>query len=311
LWEADAITGMRSRTKSCTIPYRNADFPEEIGETRKRALRTIGKIKVQSIIIQPHPLIGRLLEEDNNRREKQRTSPYSYSWDKPLFEAQWEQRRLRILNALFCALDASGFAPWLRGKDGRDLGVRIGGQSVPLRLERIEPPHSKNKPGRKVADDSLHLDILVSLASEGARNSWSDVEDGRIERQLREIAVEIVVVGEIQYGKSVRAKFLLTRGFEDILVFGLRDAFRFHREVSHIEPPFFVELGIVGISGHAIAHDGYVINRSPRFTSDVLIHEAVANSTSDQTVAELALTFFEKVNDDTGVSRPKGLYGRQ
>lgn len=198
---------MRSRTKSCTIPYRNADFPEEIGETRKRALRTIGKIKVQSIIIQPHPLIGRLLEEDNNRREKQRTSPYSYSWDKPLFEAQWEQRRLRILNALFCALDASGFAPWLRGKDGRDLGVRIGGQSVPLRLERIEPPHSKNKPGRKVADDSLHLDILVSLASEGARNSWSDVEDGRIERQLREIAVEIVVVGEIQYGKSVRADY--------------------------------------------------------------------------------------------------------
>jgi hypothetical protein len=58
-----------------------------------------------------------------------------------------------------------------------------------------------------VADDSLRLDILVSLASEGARNSWSDVEDGRIERQLREIAVEIVVAGEIQYRKSVRADY--------------------------------------------------------------------------------------------------------
>jgi len=55
--------------------------------------------------------------------------------------------------------------------------------------------------------DPLCFDILVSSGSEEARNSWSDVEDGRIERQLRNIAVEIIVAGEIQYRKSVRAHY--------------------------------------------------------------------------------------------------------
>lgn len=181
------------------------EFPEGIGETRKQALRMIGKIKVQNSIVQPHRLIGRLLDEDNERREKQRSSAYSYSWDKPLFEAQWEQRRLRILNALFCAMDAIGFAPWLRGKDGRDLGIRIGAQSISLRLERAQRPLTRKKSVGGIGADPLRFDILVSCGSEEARNPWSDVENGRIERQLRAIAVEIIVAGEIKYRESVRA----------------------------------------------------------------------------------------------------------
>jgi len=104
-------------------------------------------------------------------------------------------------------LDASGFTPWLRGKDGRDLGIRVGGQSVPLRLERSERSRTGKKTNRGIMADPLCFDILVSSGSEEARNSWSDVEDGRIERQLRNIAVEIIVAGEIQYRKSVRAHY--------------------------------------------------------------------------------------------------------
>jgi hypothetical protein len=182
------------------------EFPEGIEETRKRALRAIGKIKVENSTVQQHRLIGRLLDEDNERREKQQSSAYSYSWNKPLFEAQWEQRRLRILNALFCAMDAIGFTPWLRGKDGRDLGIRIGAQSVSLRLERVERSLARKKSAGRRADP-LCFDILVSFGSEEVRNSWSDVENGRIERQLRAIAVEIIVAGEIKYRESVRANY--------------------------------------------------------------------------------------------------------
>jgi hypothetical protein len=84
------------------------DFPEDIQETRILASRKIRQIKVQPTIIQPHPLIARLLEEDDDRRERQRTSPYPSSWDKPLFDTQSEQRRLRILNALFCGAFQDG-----------------------------------------------------------------------------------------------------------------------------------------------------------------------------------------------------------
>jgi hypothetical protein len=101
------------------------EFPEGIGETRKRALKIIEKIKVQDSL--SRTLIRRLLEEDDERRKRQRSS--TCSWDKPLLEAQCEQQRLHILNALFCAMDAVGFTPWLSGKDGRDLGIRVGGQS--------------------------------------------------------------------------------------------------------------------------------------------------------------------------------------
>ncbi len=62
------------------------EFPEDIRETRKRALKITGKIKVQDSLAQPPPLIGRLLEEDDERRKKKQSS--TYSWDKPLFEVQ-------------------------------------------------------------------------------------------------------------------------------------------------------------------------------------------------------------------------------
>lgn len=54
---------------------------------------------------------------------------------------------------------------------------------------------------------SAGFDILVSCGSEQARNSWSDVENGRIERQLRAITVEIIVAGEIKYRESVRSNY--------------------------------------------------------------------------------------------------------
>jgi hypothetical protein len=106
-------------------------------------------------------------------------------------------------------------------------------------------------------------------------------------------------------------KYLTTGPFEDILVVGLRDAFRFHRDVTHIEPPLVVELGIVGIGDREIAHQGYAIGRQPKFASDTITHEAIMNNnTHDQAIAAVALEFFEKINRDTGVPRPKGLYGR-
>ncbi len=170
-----------------------ADFPDDIEETRKLASKKIEKIKVQSTLIHAHPLIARLLEEDNDRREKQLASPYPFSWDKPLFETQSEQRRLRILNALFCALESAGFAPWLRGKDGRDLGIRVGGQSVTLKLERAETSRTGKKSERATNAHPLCLEILMSSGSEGTLRSWSDVQDERIERMLHDIAIEIIV----------------------------------------------------------------------------------------------------------------------
>jgi hypothetical protein len=73
-----------------------------------------------------------------------------------------------------------------------------------------------------------------------------------------------------------------------------------------------VEVGIVGVAGRELAHSGFALaGREPVLASNEITHHAVLNKTDDQTVAAFLMEFFEKLNRDSGVPRPKGLYGRQ
>ena len=100
-------------------------------------------------------------------------------------------------------------------------------------------------------------------------------------------------------------------GREETLIASLRSIMRFHQEVTGIKPPFKLEVGLVGVAGRTIAHGGYILNStSPILASDEITHSAVLNKIDDQTLISFLMTFFEKFNNDTGVPRPKGLYGR-
>ncbi|MGA8498166.1 MAG: hypothetical protein WB764_21960 [Xanthobacteraceae bacterium] len=118
--------------------------------------------------------------------------------------------------------------------------------------------------------------------------------------------------GVLREGERDNHRYVFTQPLEDILVFGLRSALLFEKQVSHIEPPFYVEVGIVGVAGREIAHSGFALTgREPVLASNEITHHAVLNRADDQTVAAFLMEFFEKLNRDSGVSRPKGLYGRQ
>jgi hypothetical protein len=103
-------------------------------------------------------------------------------------------------------------------------------------------------------------------------------------------------------------RYLYTQPFENILVNGLASAMKFHQEVSHIPPPFEVEVGAVGIEGLRIAHTGRVINKAPVLASDTVIHTAVLNNVDQSTQRKFLMEFFEKLQRDSGVPRPKDLY---
>jgi hypothetical protein len=79
----------------------------------------------------PHRFIAKLLENDEVRRQKAATEKYVSSWDLPLFDPPFEKRRLRLINAIFTALERCGMKPWLRGKEARDLGVHINTNTSP------------------------------------------------------------------------------------------------------------------------------------------------------------------------------------
>jgi hypothetical protein len=85
---------------------------------------------------------------------------------------------------------------------------------------------------------------------------------------------------------------------------------RFHQEITHVAPPFEVEVGVVGVVGRRIAHNQYVLNNPPVLASDKITHRAVLNKIDPQTRLAFLMEFFEKLNKDSGVSRPKGLYNR-
>jgi hypothetical protein len=107
-----------------------------------------------------------------------------------------------------------------------------------------------------------------------------------------------------------RDRYLYTQPLESIFVDGLRLAMRFHKEVSGIEPPFYIEVGLVGCAGWRIAHTGFVLSSLPVLTSDEITHSATLSQLDEQTQRSFLMTYFEKLNKDSGVPRPKGLYAR-
>jgi hypothetical protein len=115
----------------------------------------------------------------------------------------------------------------------------------------------------------------------------------------------------LRQGEHGQIQYLHTYPLEEILIAGLQSAMRFHQEVSHIALPFVVEVGVAGVAGRVIAHTGYVMNSySPVLASDTITHRAVLHKGDGQTLISFLVEFFEKLNKDAGVPRPKGLYGR-
>ncbi len=86
---------------------------------------------------EPHRAITRLLEEDEVRREKAKSSSFVFSWDEPKFDSLVEKRRLRILSGIFAAAGKYGARGVISGKDARDVGVTVGDQLVQVSLEPI------------------------------------------------------------------------------------------------------------------------------------------------------------------------------
>jgi hypothetical protein len=157
------------------------------------------------VLTAPHPAIQRLLTEDDKRRQKQLNSTYTFSWEVPVFEEPFEQRRLRFLNALFLALARCGGKPEVRGREAREISVAVHQTRVALALDR--PPAGRRKAAQgPPGPNQLRLAILAGYDRE-ERASWQDGEGGKLEQFIEEIAVEVVTSAEVSYRESCVRKF--------------------------------------------------------------------------------------------------------
>lgn len=173
-------------------------FSESLAEVTQRAQKLLGKVSVAKTLVNPHPLIARLLADDEKRRQALIDEPYS--WRKPRFDEPLARRRLKILNALFLMLSKAGFKPGLRGEEAEEVGVIVGNFHVSLTLSKIEQRTHATKDKAAPQKPRLQLEIINwAQGGEFPVNHWSDTEETPLEEHLPEIATNLLVAGEMLY----------------------------------------------------------------------------------------------------------------
>lgn len=177
-------------------------FEDDLEDVATRVQGMVGHVTVPKMPDRAHRQIRRLLDADEERRQKQLSSCFSYSWDKPLFDDPFEKRRLRVLNAIMTALEVCGMKPTVQGGAGRNLSVRVNDTHVHYTLDATS---QKNDPYRDASvetrgtSNKLRLQILSWGPSSGVHMSWEDTDKIKLEKHLDDIVIELIASGERQY----------------------------------------------------------------------------------------------------------------
>jgi hypothetical protein len=175
-------------------------FSESLDELGQRMRLEIGAVRQTRDLAKAHPRIQKLLAADEKRRAKLREWPGS-TWNSPLFDSPFAQRRLRLLNSLMRALDKVAVTVSVEGKEGASLNAIVGSVSVSFAIDaagkKFKSNHVSERPGPMRCYLTSHSD-----GTEVVR-SWADAGKNRVEHHLADIAVAILVEGERRYRANV------------------------------------------------------------------------------------------------------------
>jgi hypothetical protein len=185
------------------------EFIEPTETVRARIAAMVGQVTVPRNGGIWHPAVDRLLKEDEKRREKQATDPYPMSWDKPLFDAPFERRRLRIMNSLFFAVARMNGRPSIHGREAREIGISFFQQHLNLTLDK--PKRSRRQQVSNTVgesrDENLCLSILRGFGSEEILESWQDDDTQKLETRMTDIAVQVILAAEIRYREGALRQY--------------------------------------------------------------------------------------------------------
>jgi predicted nucleic acid-binding protein len=175
-------------------------FDESIEVIRARATKEVGRVVVpRSFEGAARAVAGILLEDEERRRT---LAEDRFSWKKPRFEVPAAIRRLKIINALTLGLARAGYSSSVN-PDDLSVWVSVGCMGVSLKLSAITSRKSTNQhdPLQLVDDKSerLQLEICTGGFETAAPGPWRDTDDAKLESQLTEVAIEILVCGEFRY----------------------------------------------------------------------------------------------------------------
>lgn len=182
-------------------------FPDGLPEVMARARQIVGKVRASSSLAKPHPVVAKLLEDDEQRREKQRSSPYASSFYAPIFDSPFEKRRLRFMNGLLLAVARAGGRASLRGKEGQELGVTIGDTHLSFTLGPLKPPPAAYPPKQLPATEKMKLQLGWYEPPPEIRALWADGDGQVLEDQIEEIAASLCAYAEWAYRWGIQRRY--------------------------------------------------------------------------------------------------------
>jgi hypothetical protein len=171
-------------------------FEEDIADVRARIEKMVGKVTCARDFSKAHRLVAALVEQDARRGDQTglRLSLYP-----PQFATPLAKRWLRIVNAVFVALERVGCKPAMSRSQYADtrqeLSARIGNQWIYFKLDQIRPAR-----GRRDGDtpkERLRFSILEGPNSEQSRHHWDDSDDAPLESIPTTIVVEMILTAEV------------------------------------------------------------------------------------------------------------------
>jgi hypothetical protein len=179
------------------------DFAEPSPDLFARITAFVGRVPQSRNLKLPHRAVAKLLAEDAERHERWRQSPYPLTFDQPLYVSPYEQRRLKLIDAVFKAMARVGMAPMIpREKNPEEFTVRIGDSTVRFMLGKPGEQRSSwafASETHRSASEPMRLKVDWGTEKpEGLVFEWTDRPDTSLESMLQEIVVNLIAAGEMR-----------------------------------------------------------------------------------------------------------------
>ncbi len=190
-------------------------LPSDVMEEMAKESTPERKIAVPKVLSHSHPIIRAWLEGGHRPAQAGAFAPHGVVLP-PQRITQSERRRLRVLSALFKALEIRGHKIVADLKDRHDLAVMVGQDKVEFKLtfrqRQIREPLSPQEKAewlnamtgrqyrleRQVTDELVFRIRSVWFPDRRVKKEWTDQPNRPIEQLLNDIVAGLIAAGAVQ-----------------------------------------------------------------------------------------------------------------
>jgi hypothetical protein len=148
---------------------------------RAKLIKKVKKVTAPRDLSMAHPVIRKLLEADIPRREKYLASTYRSRYDAPFFDSPFEQRRLRVLNALFLCLEKNDARVTSSGKNPQEFCARVGLTEISISIDDPKVERTSWYAASDIAKAASSL-VVVKIDKGDAVDGNTDNMAGQVRR---------------------------------------------------------------------------------------------------------------------------------